>query len=90
MIVNTTQDGAIAVTPVASGTKTADVGLPKTGVSCFSGLLVAAAGTVVFTDAQGNVVTISGSVPAGTFIPVKCVNVINTSGATLYGTLGVA
>lgn len=86
MIVNLTADGMVATTPVASGTKTPDVGT-KSGY--FVGLFVAVAGTVVFTDSLGNVVNITGTVPVGTTIPAKCVNVINTSGATLFGYIGV-
>ena len=87
MVVNLSFDGAVAVTPVASGTVKADVHAPQPG--SFAALLVAVAGTVVFTDSLGNVVTL-GSLTAGTLIRVKAVNVINTSTATVYGLVAPA
>lgn len=51
----------------------------------FAGLLVAVAGTVKFTDNQGNTVTL-GSVLAGTEIHVATSRVWSTgTGATVYG-----
>lgn len=51
----------------------------------FAGLLVAVAGTVKFTDLQGNVVTM-GSLLAGTEIHVATKFVWSTgTGATVYG-----
>ncbi len=51
----------------------------------FAGLFVAVAGTVKFTDQQGNVVA-CGSVAAGTTIPVVVKMVWTTgTGATVYG-----
>jgi hypothetical protein len=87
VVVNVTFDGAIAVTPVAPATTTADVNAPANG---FLGLLVAAEGTLSFTDAQGNVVDLSDSGPPGSVIRVRAVNVINSSTATAYCVVGVS
>lgn len=87
MIVNLSADAAIAVTPVSSGVKP-DVGLKNVGY--FVGLLVAVSGSVVFTDAAGNVVTLTGPIAAGVSIPVKCLNVLTSSTATIYGIVGVS
>lgn len=85
MIVPLSYDGAVAVATVASGVKTADVGAAK---GFFSGLFVTASGTLVFTDSLGNVVTIA--VLGGYVVPIKCVNVINTSTASVVGLISVA
>lgn len=75
-ILSRTYDAAIAVTVSDS---TADPAGP------FAGLLVAAAGTVKFTDAQGNTVTMA-SVLAGTEIHVATSRVWSTgTAATVYG-----
>ncbi len=51
----------------------------------FAGLLVAVAGTLKFTDNQGNVV-VTGSLLAGTVIPIATKMVWSTgTGGTIYG-----
>lgn len=75
-ILSRTYDAAIAVTVSDS---TADPAGP------FAGLLVAVAGTVKFTDNQGNTVTL-GSVLAGTELHVATSRVWSTgTSATVYG-----
>lgn len=75
-ILATTYDAAIGVT------KSDTVDDPQ---GPFAGLLVAVAGVVIFKDIHGNVVT-TGSVAAGTVIPVTCARVNNTNTtATVYG-----
>lgn len=75
-ILATTYDQAIAVT------KSDTVNDPQ---GPFAGLLVAVAGIVVFVDQGGNTVT-TGSLTAGTVIPVVTARVNNTTTtATTYG-----
>jgi hypothetical protein len=81
MVVNTTYDGAVAVT-VAAG-PTMDPAGP------FSGLLVIAAGTVAWIDSMGNASGTTGSLAAGTVIPVKVVRVTGGT-ATVLGLKSVA
>jgi hypothetical protein len=75
-ILATTYDAALAVT---LSDATADPAGP------FAGLLVAVAGTVKFTDQQGNTIT-TGSVAAGTVIPIVTSRVWSGgTGATVFG-----
>lgn len=78
MIVPLSYDSAIAVT--TSDNPGTDANGP------FTALLIAAAGTVKFVDEAGNTVNITGSLLAGTVIPVKAVRVFTTgTSATVYG-----